>query len=132
MSTAPAGSPVAAYPDERRSHERFPINLSADFRIIRRGRVHALGSARTVNIASGGVLLEADERLSAGALIELLISWPLRLEGVCPLKLVMLGRIVRSDREGVAVKTKHHEFRTSAIRATGVQPRELKVRSFPG
>ena len=116
MFSAPAVAPVSAYPNERRSHQRFPIALTADYKIVRRGRVDGLGSARTINIASRGVLLEADEALPAAGPIVLLINWPLRLEGVCALKLVILGRIVRSDSRGVAIKAKQHEFRTAGIR----------------
>lgn len=132
MSSAPAASPVSAYPPERRSHQRFPIALDADYRILRRGRVDGLGSARTINIASRGVLLQADTSLTAGSPIELLINWPLRLQGVCPLRLFISGRVIRSDSRGVAIEAKHHEFRTSGIRDSGSRLLESKVRSFTG
>lgn len=132
MSSAPAASPIKAYPIERRSHERFPINLKADFRVIYRNRILGLGATRTLNIGSGGVLLKPDQLLAVGASLELLISWPLRLEGGCRLKLVILGRIVRSDAGGAAVKAKHYEFRTSGIRTPGTIQAELQVRSLSG
>lgn len=132
MSSAPAATPVGAYPPERRLHKRFPIALNADYRILRRGRVDGLGSARTINIASRGVLLEADISLAAGSPIELFINWPLRLQGVCPLRLFVSGRVLRSDHRGVAIEAKHHEFRTAGIRQSGNRPPELKVRSFTG
>jgi hypothetical protein len=132
MSSAPAATRVSAYPPERRLHKRFPIALNADYRILRRGRVDGLGSARTVNIASRGVLLEADISLTAGCPIELFINWPLRLQGVCALRLFVSGRVLRSDSRGVAIEAKHHEFRTAGIRDSGGRPPELKVRSFTG
>jgi hypothetical protein len=46
----------------------------------------------------------------------LVISWPCLLEGVCPLKLIMRGRIVRSDGQRVAMQAKFHEFRTAGVR----------------
>lgn len=131
MSSVPAASPVVDRAGERRSHERFPIALRADYRIHRKGRLDS-GSARTINIASGGVLLEANELLATGSPIELLISWPLRLEGTCPLNLVMSGRIIRSDGSGVAIKANHHEFRTAGIRRGPGQSLGLKVRSIIG
>ena len=78
------------------------------------------------------MLLKPDRLLAVGASVELLISWPLRLEGGCRLKLVILGRIVRTDGGGVAVKAKHYEFRTSGIRTPGTKSAELQVRSLSG
>ena len=132
MSSAAAASPIKAYPSERRSHERFPINLPADFRVIYRNRIQDLGASRTINIGSGGVLLKPDRLLALGASIELSINWPLRLESGCRLKLVIFGRIVRSDDGGAAVKAKHYEFRTSGIRTSATKRAELQVRGLPG
>jgi len=132
MSSAPAASPAKAYPPERRLHKRFPIALNADYRILRRGRVGGFGSSRTINIASRGVLLEADDSLAVGSPIELLVNWPLRLEGVCPLKLVLSGRVIRSDIHGVAIEARRYEFRTAGIRRPSDRPPDLKVRSFTG
>ena len=132
MSSASAATPVARHPNDRRSHQRYPITLNADYRLFHKGRADGLGSARTINIASGGVLLETDASLQAGSSIELLINWPLLLEGVCPLRLVMWGRIMRSDSRGVAIKAKQHEFRTAGIRTSGNLPPELRVRSGRG
>jgi hypothetical protein len=42
----------------------------------------------------------------------LLMQWPFFLDGTCPLKLVVQGRIVRSDGNGTAVQVLRHEFRT--------------------
>ncbi len=123
---------VAAYKSEQRSHQRYPIHFELDYKLIRRGRVEKQGSGRTLNIGSGGVLLETEGALPSGSAIELVIHWPFLLEGVCPLKLVMRGRIVRSDGLGVAVQTKHHEFRTAGARARNNKTAEGRVRSMAG
>ena len=115
--------------DERRSHRRYPISLTADYRILYRGRVDSLGSARTINMATGGVLLHPDKALLTGRQIELFINWPMMLEEVCPLKLVMWGRITRSDTSGVAIQTRQYEFRTAGIRPSQSELQEPKVRS---
>jgi hypothetical protein len=80
--------------------------------------VERLGLGKTLNVSSGGVLFEANESLPAGSSIELLMQWPFLLEGVCPLKLVIHGSVVRSDNKGVAVRTKQHEFRTAGARSS--------------
>jgi hypothetical protein len=99
---------------------------------LRRGRIERQGSGRTIDIGCGGVRLETNESLPVGRLIELMISWPFLLEGICPLKLVMRGRIVRSDSKGIAVKVRHHEFRTAGARVPKDRPSDGRVRSMAG
>jgi hypothetical protein len=122
MSPAPALAPVARFlelhrPDQRLSR-RYPIALEIEYKLLRKGRVERLGLGKTLNVSSTGVLFQPTEPLPAGCSIELLMQWPFLLEGVCPLKLVINGNIVRSDGKGVAVRTKHHEFRTAGARAS--------------
>ena len=131
MSSAPAAT-VTHRTTERRLHQRYPISLKVDYRLLRKGHVEGFGSARTVDMASGGVLLDTQASLPPGSSIELFINWPMLLEGVCPLRLVMRGRITRSDSRGVAVQTKQHEFRTAGIRTSKNAPPGSKVRSVRG
>jgi|SRR5579871_4950964 len=106
---------------ELRSHQRFPISLDVQYRQIKRGRISDLGSGRTINISSGGILFAADHALAPGTNLEVLVNWPFLLEGVCPLKLVMRGRVVRSEGTSAAIQTSQHEFRTAGIRAGATQ-----------
>jgi hypothetical protein len=131
MSSAPAAS-ATRRTTERRSHQRYPISLKVDYRLLRRGHVDGIGSARTIDMASGGVLLDTKATLTPGTSIELFINWPMLLEGVCPLRLVMWGRITRSDSRGVAIQTKQHEFRTAGIRTSKNGPPDSQVRSHRG
>ncbi len=133
MSPAPAEARSATLfeitPTEHRSHQRYPIKLEVEYRVVKKGRVEH-GFGRTLNISSGGVFFETKSSLPATGPIELLLNWPFLLEGVCPLKLVMRGRIVRSDGNGVAIRFKHHEFRTAGARASKGQPAHNKVRTL--
>lgn len=106
---------------DQRLHQRYPIILNVDYKLLVKGRVERLGSGRSRNISSGGVFFEVDETLPVQGRVELAMDWPFLLEGVCALKLVMRGRIVRSDATGIAVKIAHHEFRTAG-RRSAVQP----------
>jgi hypothetical protein len=122
MSPAPALAPKVRFfephPVDQRSNRRYPIVLEIEYKLLRKGRVERLGLGKTLNVSSGGVLFEANESLPAGSSIELLMQWPFLLEGVCPLKLVIHGSVVRSDNKGVAVRTKQHEFRTAGARSS--------------
>lgn len=105
---------------DRRLHRRYPIVLDVEYK-SNRGRIARLGSGTTVNVSSRGVLFSADDSLPAGSPVELTMKWPILLEGVCPLKLVMRGRVVRSDWRGVAVRAKDHEFRVMAAGSSNIQ-----------
>jgi len=122
MSPAPALAPKVRFLEphhvDQRSNRRYPIVLEIEYKLLRKGRVERLGLGKTLNVSSGGVLFEANESLPAGSSIELLMQWPFLLEGVCPLKLVIHGSVVRSDNKGVAVRTKQHEFRTAGARSS--------------
>jgi hypothetical protein len=102
---------------DQRLHQRYPIILKVEYKLLKKGRVERLGSGRTMNISSGGIFFESDEPLPTRGRIELAMEWPFLLEGVCALKLVMRGRIVRHDPKGIAVQIAQHEFRTAGTRA---------------
>ena len=99
-------------PEDRRARLRFAIGRELRYRVTNEGRDIAMGTGSTIDISSRGVSFATRERLSAGALVELSISWPAELDGRLPLRLVAYGRIMRSD-EGIAVSTiERYEFRT--------------------
>jgi hypothetical protein len=75
------------------------------------------GSARTLNISSGGVLFEVNDLLPANGPIRLILNWPVVLDEVCPLKLVIDGHIVRNEGNRIAIRIKHHEFYTTGARS---------------
>jgi hypothetical protein len=102
---------------ERRSHPRFPITLP--IRYIPLGisptSRNRSGVGTTVNISSGGVLFEADDTLPIRGRIKILMDWPVRLNDVRPLRLVMWGFVVRSRGKFVAASILRHEFRTGPV-----------------
>lgn len=112
---------------EQRSHQRYPIELEVEYRLLAKGRSELVGAGKTRNISSGGVLFEALGSRPATGTIELMLSWPFLLEGVCPLKLVMKGRIVRSDIRGIAIQSNYHEFRTAGSRMPKGRPSNFAV-----
>ena len=69
-------------------------------------------SGRTVNISSGGVLFTTQSRLHEGAEVVLAISWPVLLNNLTPIKLVVTGHLIRSDDARAAMRIKKYEFRT--------------------
>ena len=106
---------------DQRANGRYPIALEVRYKLLRGDRVVSVGCGKTLNISSGGVLLETDRPLPPNGVVELAIQWPFLLRDVCSLKLVIRGRIVRQDfdTKATAVRAESHEFRTAGVRPSG-------------
>jgi hypothetical protein len=103
---------------EMRNQRRYPIELGVQYKWSRGGRPEEAGSGTTLNISSGGVLFQSAESVPPDSRIEITLNWPFSLEG-CALKLVLRGRVVRSNRHTTAVRVQQYEFRTAGLlRAT--------------
>ena len=110
---------------DQRQHFRYPIKLEIEYRLLNGSPFVRTGFGRTHNISRRGVLFETNDALPPlRAEVELLVQWPFLLDGVCPLRLVIRGRVVRIAGKAVALKIQRHEFRTrgakvAATRAEG-------------
>jgi hypothetical protein len=108
--------------EDRRDDRRYPIELDLRYKVVARSRAPLHGTGRTMNMSSGGVLFDGDQSLPAGAFVELSIKWPVLLHDKCPLTLLIVGRVVRSEGDRVAVKTNRYEFHTRPSRAQEAFP----------
>ena len=63
MSTAPIAARTTGrskkVSSEQRSHRRYPIELEVEYRLLAKGRSEQVGSGKTRNISSGGMLFDA-------------------------------------------------------------------------
>ena len=109
---------------ERRRDRRYALELDVKWKLIRRRRVLDAGRAVTIDLSSGGVLIEADGPLPSGLQVELAITWPVKLHNTAPMQLVITGKIVRVNGRRVAVRSLQHEFRT--IGTPGEHPDSLR------
>jgi c-di-GMP-binding flagellar brake protein YcgR len=97
--------------EERRSAVRFPIEREVRYRVHNRNTIE-VGAGKTLNMSSTGVLFTTERMLHAGERVELSVAWPAHLDNKCPLKLVMVGRVVRSNENVAAITVERYEFRT--------------------
>jgi len=107
-------------PPERRASQRFRIECNVRYRIVGQDVFEEFGSGKTVNISSGGVLLATDRVLSPGLRVEVEVEWPVKLDNRVSMKLVIVGRVVRSKKNDVAlaaVKITRYTFHTAAQRS---------------
>ena len=98
--------PVTSAVSERRQRRRY--QFTAESQCILNGNRER---ATTADISSGGVFFRTETPLPVGKWIELLIDWPVLLNHQCPIRLVVHGRVRRSDARGTAVEIVRHDFR---------------------
>jgi hypothetical protein len=89
---------------ERRRGKRYPLQFDLEYRVFGKGHSIFVGSAKTVNISSGGVLLTPTDQVCKGQLVELSIKWPIGVAGAPGAILEVLGRAQRVDASGTAVR----------------------------
>ena len=99
---------------ERRRKSRFPISRELRYKLMENDRMVAEGEGETINIGSGGVSFVAGRPLKTGTFVELSISWPAMLDENTRMRLVVYGRLVRSDDETAVCTVEKYEFRTQA------------------
>ena len=106
---------------DRRSDRRYAIHLDLRWKLIRRKRILETGVGRTLDLSSGGILIETEHQLPVGLNVELSVSWPVMLHNVSPMQLAISGKIVRCAGQRAAIRMTQHEFRTVG---TGVEQRK--------
>lgn len=101
--------------EDRRRAIRFPLEMDLRYR---HGVQRATwNQGQSINISSSGILIRTEDRFRKGMKIEVAINWPKMLEDRIPLQLIVLGRVVRAVRGGIAVEFKRSEFRTVSLAA---------------
>jgi hypothetical protein len=102
---------VRAFGEERRVVERFPIRMDLRYRLSRNGQGPAPeASGRVVDISSTGILFSPGLSHPRDAVMVLSIDWPARRDKAPPIRLSVLGMVVRSDDRGTAIRIMRHGF----------------------
>jgi hypothetical protein len=118
MSTTPNfAKNLTALTGERRAARRYNIELDVRWKLVQRRKVKAEGLGRTIDLSSTGIRFSADQMLGVGKNVELAIFWPMLFNNATPMKLVVWGRTVRAEKNGIALKKLRHEFHTMGTRS---------------
>ena len=102
---------------DRRITDRFPLENDVRYKLLETKRIAQTGQGRTQNISSRGILFTTEAQLPLGQRIELAVDWPAKLNEHCGLKLVALGKVVRSSDCAAAINIEKYDFRTRATAA---------------
>jgi hypothetical protein len=96
---------------ERRTAWRYPLQLALHYRLRKKDRLVGEGLGKTVNISNKGLLLAlSGQACPRGAVAELSIRWPVEHEPSVRQRLNVVGVVLRSDAQGVAVRIARHDF----------------------
>lgn len=111
---ASCSSSTGMYQSNRRAHQRYPVTLEVECKLLDPTGVQRKEFGRTINISGGGVLLHLKATPPTLSSIELSVEWPFLLDGSIPLKWMVQGTVVRIAGNSVAVEVAKHEFHTAA------------------
>ncbi len=103
----------------RRSRMRFPVALAVEY--TQNGSRHR---GVTRNLSSSGVFITEAE-LPLGRRIELSIDWPVPFDSRCALRLVIMGKVIRRETGGAAVRILRYEFRVRPAGSGAGDPRRF-------
>jgi hypothetical protein len=101
---------------ERRATERFAMKCRIRYLVVGSGP-RLSGTGITVNVSSGGMLIATEHVLSPGWSVEVEVDWPVKLDEGVPLKLLVTGRIVRSESDPfvlAGLRILRHSFNSAA------------------
>jgi hypothetical protein len=91
----------------------MPIEREMRYKVMGgKKSIKQVGLGKTLNMSSGGVLFTTETPLPAGERVEIAVSWPAQLNDVLPLKLVAMGRLVRTEDSQAAISVERYEFKT--------------------
>jgi hypothetical protein len=96
----------------RRHAHRFAVQALLRYRTSGSVLNSAWKSSRTLNMSSGGVLIDTTEALPVGTRLELAIDWVGLYHGKPMVRLLVLGSVVRTDRCGTALRILSHQWQT--------------------
>lgn len=94
---------------ERRSSMRFQLELDADV-----STAEQRFRGRTVNISSGGLLMNCGGHGEVGSLVTIRLDWPIQQRNK-RITLVVHGEIIRRETDRFAVRQQRHEFEVSSL-----------------
>jgi hypothetical protein len=114
---------------ERRSKVRYLVRLSVQYRALTGPDASGVGT--TVNLSSKGILISAalGHDINLDSPVELIMVWPMLLDGTVPLKLVVIGRVARLEASRLAISLVRYDFRTSKREpgeSAGPTPRRVR------
>jgi hypothetical protein len=84
------------------------------YKLLRDEAIVEFGRGETIDIGSGGVAFTMEREITPQTYVELSISWPVLLDDTCAMRLIVFGRVLRSEGGRSCCTIDKYEFRTQA------------------
>jgi hypothetical protein len=113
MSNLPTEQASTIHGD-RRQNRRYELELDLSYVVHTGNRITLVGSGRSANVSSSGLLFRAGAVIEPASTVIGAIRWPLPSLAGEPMLLVVSGRVIWGDRERTALAISRHEFMPEA------------------
>ena len=110
LNCGPVRSAMETIAGDRRIRRRYALSLPVLYRCSWQGRIVADGMARTRDISTSGIGLEAGQELPSSARVELMIGWPVAPASGGPITLMAFGTVTRQAQGLTGLRIQHYEF----------------------
>ncbi len=97
---------------ERRQKRRFQIFSSIRYSAYGAQPPKVSGAGKVINMSMTGALLRTEEQLERGLALQVSMDWPVKLDNVRPLQLVLTGPIIRTHQNEAVLSIARIQFRT--------------------
>lgn len=102
---------------DRRGAQRYQCQVALRFERQGSDGAVRLGQGMAEDVSRGGLRFRAEEPLEVGAEVTTRIAWPVLLQNVCNLELVLQGFVTRVTERGTILQIRSYEFRTCGSRS---------------
>ena len=104
---------VQGHSSDPNPDRRYQINVSLEYKILRRYKIVLAGRGTTVYISSSEIVFKAEAPLPAGLKIQASLYWPARLDNAIALRLHVDGETAGTESGDAAIKIMRWQFRTA-------------------
>src|SRR5262245_44291833 len=92
------------YGKDKRGANRYEVRTPLEYRVMDGETAFAWKHGMVRNMSANGILIEAAESLANGCMVEAAMDWPGLYHGKDAMRLVLCGRVVRTQDRVVAVR----------------------------
>jgi len=103
--------------NNRRRSPRYDFQTEGKYSVFANQALVQSGSARTLNVSAGGLLLALDRPVPASCKLVVNLQWPNVYHDAVRVRLIASGQVVRVDGTRAALRIFSHRFHIAELRS---------------